>query len=86
MSHFGSEGDYEPWLGNAPQQVETIVNSVELKDKGRTIVAGVSGGVKCDPRELVDASAIQKDDYGLMAGERRQAKPSSLPRGRWWWD
>ncbi len=86
MTHFGPKGDYQPWLGQAPKQVETIVNSRTLSDRGRTIVAGVSGGVSCDPRSLVEPSAIQKDDYGLMAGERRHRQPGTLPRGVWWWD
>lgn len=84
LTHFGPDGDYQPALGHGPTHVETVINHRVINEK--TIVAGVSGGVTVSPRELVNANAIQTDDYGLLKGERKDAAPQNLPRGTWWWD
>jgi hypothetical protein len=50
-------------------------------------VAAVSGGVAVDPRGLAAREAVQTDDYGLVAGQRRTSQaPTNLPRRAWWWD
>jgi hypothetical protein len=51
-----------------------------------TIVAAISGGVRVDPAKLVQKSAIQTDNYGVLSGQRTAAKPAAQPRDVWWWD
>jgi hypothetical protein len=80
---------YDPELGPAPKQVETIVNhkSVELKGgKSKRIVTGVSGGVSADTSRLVSKKAIIADDQKLISHERYGAAPEKLGPDAWWWD
>jgi hypothetical protein len=50
------------------------------------VVAAVSGGVRVDPTSLAAKSAVQTDEYGLVATDRRGSAPKSLPKNAWWWD
>lgn len=84
MTHFGGQGPYSVALGTAPTEVDSIVNHRLIG--GKTIVAGVSGGVTVDARQLVAPTSIQTDDYGLLNVEHRGSAPKALPRGAWWWD
>jgi hypothetical protein len=84
LTHFGADGGYQPELGIAPKQVESIINHRVLS--GNRIVAGVSGGVTVDARQLAAKSAVKTDDYGLLQTERRQSTPKSLAPRAWWWD
>lgn len=84
LTHFGEDGDYQPELGIAPKQVDTIINHRILS--GNRVVAGVSGGVTVDARSLAAPKAVQADDYGLLQTEHRASGPKQLPRGAWWWD
>ena len=83
MTCFGSKNGYQPSLGTAPKQVETVINH---RMTGRVIVAGVSGGVTIDPRDLVQPRAIKTEAGGVLAGEKNTGRPEQLPPGRWWWD
>jgi hypothetical protein len=51
---------------------------------GRHIIAGVSGGVSVQPKQLV--SLIKSDDYGVMKAERSGSAPDNLKSNVWWWD
>ena len=82
--YFAAEGGYVSPLGEAPQQVDSIVAHKELP--GKKIVAGISGGVRCDPAAIVAPDAIEKDSYGLLKAERGGGPPRDLPRHAWWWD
>lgn len=85
MTYFGPEGAYQPQLGPAPTEVETVMNYRILG--GRHVVAAVSGGVAVDTRGLAARSAVQTDEYGLVTGQHRTNKtPAHLPRRAWWWD
>jgi hypothetical protein len=84
MTHFGPEGAYEPELGVAPTEVESVMNHKVVG--GKHIIAAVSGGVTVEPRELAATKAVKTDTYGLLKTERSGAAPQNLPRGAWWWD
>jgi hypothetical protein len=84
MTHFGPQGQYEVAHGTAPTEVDSVINHRVIG--GKTIVAGVSGGVTVDARQLVAPAAIKTDDYGLLKVEHHGSAPKSLPRGAWWWD
>jgi hypothetical protein len=86
MTHFGPQGEYEVALGAAPTHTDTVVNHRTLGAGGKTIVAGVSGGVSVDPRQLVQPDRIKTDTYGVLKGEHKESLPKHLPRGVWWWD
>jgi hypothetical protein len=84
LTHFGPEGGYEVPLSLAPTKVDSVINHRVIN--GKHVVAGVSGGVRVDPVALAAKQAVQTDDYGLVATDRRQSVPKSLPKNAWWWD
>lgn len=84
MTHFGPQGEYEPLLAAAPQEVESVMNHRVIG--GKHVVAVVSGGVRVDAKALTAAEAVKTDNYGLMASERRASTPQNLVRRAWWWD
>ncbi|MEX2174770.1 MAG: DUF1598 domain-containing protein [Pirellulaceae bacterium] len=84
LTHFGPGGDYEVPLGVAPAKVDSVINHRVIG--GRHVVAGVSGGVRVDPRTVAAAQAVKTDEYGLVSADRRGSTPQALPRRAWWWD
>ncbi|HTN76342.1 MAG TPA: DUF1598 domain-containing protein [Pirellulaceae bacterium] len=84
MTHFGPEGAYQPRLDHAPREVDTIVNYRMINDKH--IVAGISGGVRCDPRSMLTKEAIKPDTYGVLSAEHGNSKPEKIAPRNWWWD
>lgn len=84
LTHFGADGSYEVELGPAPAKVDSVMNYRVYN--GKHVVAGVSGGVTVDARELAVKSAVKSDDYGRLADEHLGATPKNLPRHAWWWD
>ncbi len=81
---FGEGDVYAVDLGQAPRQVETVINHRMIH---RTrILAGVSGGVRIDPSELVKRSAIEIDRYGTLIQRQSAAAAKDLPPDAWWWD
>ena len=84
VTHFGPAGAYEVPLGIAPAKVDSVINHRVIG--GKHVVAGVSGGVRVDPSSLAARQAVQTDDYGLVATDRRASVPKSLPKNAWWWD
>jgi hypothetical protein len=84
LTHFGPDGEYQPALDIAPTKVDSVINHRMLDSK--SFVAGVSGGVRVDPRELARKYAVKTDEYGLLRGERTASQPKNLPRHGWWWD
>ncbi len=84
MPYFGPQGQYQPTLGHAPTQVDTVVNDRVMS---RTkFVAGVSGGVTVQAREFVTPDNIQLDEYGGLKAARGNSTPKDLPADAWWWD
>lgn len=83
LTHYLDEERYQPRLGPAPKEVETVMNHRVIDRKH--IVVGVSGGVSVDARQLVRPTSLKLDEYGLLKGTHRQAKPAA-PMNVWWWD
>jgi hypothetical protein len=65
-----------------PKQVETVVNHRVVNR--RQIIAGVSGGVMVAPGDVL-AGAKSYDNAGELAANR-EAVPSEMADGAWWWD
>jgi hypothetical protein len=84
LTHFDDPRGYQVALGEAPRQVESVINHRVIDRKH--IVAGVSGGVAVDTRPLVSSTAIKTDDYGALQAEHGGATPRLLPADAWWWD
>lgn len=84
MPHFGPGGAYQPTLGHAPEQVETVVNH-RLMSRAK-FVAGVSGGVTVQPRDFLKADNVKLDEYGGLQAARGNSTPQDLPASAWWWD
>ncbi len=84
MTHFGPGGDYQPQLGTAPSEVESVMNHRTLG--GKHIVAAISGGVQVDTSGLAGRDAVKTDTYGLMAAEHGGGMPKELSARAWWWD
>jgi hypothetical protein len=84
MTHFGPGGDFEPAIGPAPTEVESVMNHRIIG--GKHVVAAVSGGVRVDAHELAGRQAVKTDTYGLLSGDRSASAPAQLPRRAWWWD
>ena len=55
---------------------------------GRTILAGVSGGVSVDPGLLLRQRPMRVETYGKLHDRRAAAAPPKAVQGRdaWWWD
>ncbi len=84
MTHFRDSKACPVTMSQAPQEVDSVINHVEIK---RTqFVAGVSGGVSIDTSKMVGQDAIQTDDYGLLKAEHAASVPTDLARDDWWWD
>jgi len=66
-----------------PKQVESVVN-YRVLDK-RTFVAGVSGGVWCDVRDVL---AKEREVDTRRGGDLDYARESTIPKDTrtWWWD
>lgn len=66
-----------------PKQVESVVNYRVLSR--RHFVAGVSGGVWCDARELLSAKTEIETNRGGDLDYAREVAPPEDSR-EWWWD
>jgi hypothetical protein len=84
MTHFGPDGEYQPELGVAPTEVESVINSRTIG--GKHVVAAVSGGVTVDPKVLAARQVLQTDTYGLLKANRGASAPKQVARRAWWWD
>lgn len=68
---------------HVPQTVETVMSSRVVG--GRRIIAAVSGGVKVDLREALEAHPPATDGSGRLDELGRQSD-SPPDDARWWWD
>jgi hypothetical protein len=84
FSFFGPRGSYQVALGDAPKQVDSVINHRVVDRKH--ILVGVSGGVAVDTNQLVKSGAIKTDTYRLLSANRTSAAPPALPVQAWWWD
>jgi hypothetical protein len=83
MTYFGDPKLYRVETSDAPKTVETVINHRIVNEK--TILVGVSGGVRCDPSSLVQPTAMHSD-YGVLREQHSAAKPKAEVRNVWWWD
>ncbi len=67
---------------NVPREVETVINHRVVN--GRTILAGVSGGVMVAPSDVLK-QASKSDSTGNTI-ERAPVPPKELAAEAWWWD
>jgi hypothetical protein len=84
LTCFGPGGGYPVASGEAPREVETVINHRVIG--GVNVVAGVSGGVRADPVSLVRPSAVETEGDGRLSAGQAAAAPKDLPPGAWWWD
>ena len=70
--------------GNAPREVETVVNHRVINQ--RLVIAGVSGGVMVAPGDVLARSRAANDSSGKTI-ERGAPVPKEVAlAGAWWWD
>ncbi len=73
---------------NVPMQVDTVANYRELDAK--TLLAGISGGVELQTRDLADSVKVPADEPSIAPRHNTAPKHSrheSRQNGsRWWWD
>jgi hypothetical protein len=90
LTLFGDPGAFPVMQGEAPKEVDSVVNFRVIKDSAAKrrlhSVAGVSGGVAFKPASYVQGDAIRVENDYVLAKGRLKAKPSQLPADRWWWD
>lgn len=84
LTCFGDPAEYQAPVGVAPKTVETVINHRVIQQK--TILAGVSGGVRVDPWKYVERGAVQTDTYGKLKAGYSASAPKNLARDAWWWD
>jgi hypothetical protein len=84
LTCFGNPRAFAVELGQAPKEVQTVVNCRVVNRS--VILAGVSGGVRVQPAALVRHEAIDISRDGALS-ERRSAAAANRPAGdNWWWD
>jgi hypothetical protein len=84
LTCFGDPQAYQVELTEAPKEVESVVNCRVIG--GRTIIAGVSGGVRVSPESIVCRQSIGVDPNATRQNRRSAAANRKLPSDRWWWD
>ena len=80
---FHSEKAYPVETLNAPQQVESAVNSLW---KGNTLVTPIGGGVEMRPTEAIDPTNLLDDEDAKVQEARTAIDLSKLAPDQWWWD
>ena len=85
LTCFGDPNAYTVGTGEAPKQVETVANCRVIN--GRTILAGVSGGVSVDPGLLLPPAADARRNLRQAAQSAPPPAPPKAVQGRdaWWW-
>jgi len=84
MTCVGNPAAYRVELGPAPKTVQSVANYRVVNQK--TIIAGVSGGVRVDPHRLVTQQAVQVDGGQRLSGQRSAVVRPGLANDAWWWD
>ncbi|REK12283.1 MAG: DUF1598 domain-containing protein [Planctomycetota bacterium] len=85
LTCFGDPDQYQVDLGPAPQSVDTVINHRLIG--GKHLIVGVSGGVRVEPWELVQPTAMTREGNGeLTTMHDSSGADRELPIGAWWWD
>lgn len=82
-SVLGDESAYPVETLNAPEQVESAVNSIW---KGATLVTPIGGGVQMRPTEAVSSTNLLDDEESKVKEARAAIDLSKLGTDQWWWD
>ncbi len=80
---FHDESAYPVETLNAPQQVESAVNSLW---KGNTLVTPIGGGVQMRPTEAISSTNLLDDEESKVHQARAAIDLSKLAPDQWWWD
>jgi len=80
---FNDESAYPVETLNAPEQVESAVNSIW---KNNTLVTPIGGGVQMRPTEAVDPTNLLDDEKAAVQEARAANDLSKLAPDQWWWD
>ena len=84
-THFQNPLAYQIALGDAPQEVETVMNHRVIRRKH--IIAGVSGGVAVNASVAIKDVGVKTAPYGALYNDQAEGPPpADLPHARWWWD
>ncbi len=70
-AHFRSTEAYPIAVQAVPRKVQSVANYRLVN--GRTLVAGVSGGVEVKANEKLTSTRFKVDDYGDLSADRAQA-------------
>ena len=81
---FGDPKQFQVSSADAPKQVDTVIAHRVINRVH--VLAGVSGGVRIDPWQIIGRKSIKTDTYGRIEADRTMARPAHLSRDRWWWD
>ncbi len=84
LTCFGNPRAFAVEQGDAPREVETVVNC-RVVNRG-LIIAGVSGGVQVEPAALVRRQAIEVSRDGALSSQRSTAAAKQRAGDNWWWD
>ena len=84
LDYFLDENGYRVVQAVSPTVVESVISHRLVG--GKTVLAGVSGGVLLDPRVVVAEDNIIHDSYGILEAEHKGNANLSLPKAVWWWD
>jgi len=84
LDYFLDENGYRVAQAVPPTAVESVISHRLVG--GKTVLAGVSGGVLLDPRVVVAEDNIVHDSYGILEAEHKGNANLSLPKSVWWWD
>jgi hypothetical protein len=77
---FAGDGAYRVATAEPITQVDSVVNHRVINHVH--VVAGVSGGVRVDPRGLVARTAMRSEKRGAAS----TPAPPPIPADVWWWD
>ena len=84
MLHFLDDSACSVERGSAPTEVESVVNYRLVRQ--RHVIAGISGGVRADLRQVVSRPA-DTSDFGYLKSQHGGAtQPPQLAKQAWWWD
>jgi Protein of unknown function (DUF1598) len=67
----------------APEQVETAVNAIW---RGNTLMTPLGGGVHMRPTTALTSEHKTVDTSGETVSVMKEATPTDLAEGQWWWD
>ena len=83
LGSIGDESRFAVERYTAPEQVETAVHAIW---RGRTLMTPLGGGVQMQPRLALRADTLDIDSKGESVAVKKDAGPTDLAEGQWWWD